>query len=158
MRLHYFCVCRKICCCLVVKSGPTLCDPMDCSSPGFPVLHCLPEFAQIYDHWVSDAIQLSHPLLSLLRLPSIFPSIRVFSNESALWIRWLNYWSFSLSIALPMNPQHWSPLGWTGWISLPSRGLSRVFSNTIVQKHQFFSAQPSLWSNSHIHMWLLKKQ
>ena len=58
---------------------------------------------------------------------------------------------------LPMNTQDWSPLGWTGWISLQSKGLSRVFSNTTVQKHQFFSAQLSLWSNSHIHTWLLGK-
>ena len=58
---------------------------------------------------------------------------------------------------LPMNTQDWSPLGWTGWISLQSKGLSRVFSNTTVQKHRFFGAQPSLWSNSHIHTWLLGK-
>ena len=58
---------------------------------------------------------------------------------------------------LPMNTQDWSPLRWTGWISLQSKGLSRVFSNTTVQKHQFFGAQPSLWSNSHIHTWLLEK-
>ena len=57
----------------------------------------------------------------------------------------------------PMNTQDWSPLGWTGWISLQSKGLSRVFSNTTVWKHQFFSAQPSLWSNSHIYIWLLEK-
>ena len=58
---------------------------------------------------------------------------------------------------LPMNTQDWSPSGWTGWISLPSKGLSRVFSNTTVQKHQFFCAQVSLWSNSHIHTWPLEK-
>ena len=58
---------------------------------------------------------------------------------------------------LPMNIQDWFPLGWTGWISLQSKGLSRVFSNTTVQKHQFFNAQPSLWSNSHIHTWLMEK-
>ena len=58
---------------------------------------------------------------------------------------------------LPMNPQDWSPLGWAGWISLQSKGLSRVFSITTVQKHQFFSAQLFLWSNSHIHTWLLEK-
>ena len=86
----------------------------------------------------------------LLLPPSIFPSIRVFSNESAVCIRWPKCWSF-----LPVNIQDWSPLGWTGWISLQSKGLSSVFSNTTVQKHQFFGAQPSLWSNSHIHMWLL---
>ena len=75
----------------------------------------------------------------LLLLPSIFPSIRVFSNESALHIRWPKYWSFSFSIS-PSN-EHLGPisLGWTGWISLQSKGLSRVFSNTTVQKHQFFS-------------------
>ena len=80
----------------------------------------------------------------LLLLPSIFPSIRVFSNESALPIRWPNYWSFSFKSVLSMNTQDWSPLGWTGWISLQSKGLPRVFSNTTVQKHQFFGAQLSL--------------
>ena len=89
-----------------------------------------------------------HPLLLL---PSIFASIRVFSNASALRIRWPKYWSFSSNISLPINTQDWSDLGWTGWISLQSKGLSRVFSNTTVQKHQFFSAQPSSQSNSHIH-------
>ena len=64
--------------------------------------------------------------------------------------------SVSTSV-LPMNIQDWFPLGWTGWISLQSKGLSRVFSNTTLQKHQFFSAVPSLWSNSHIHTWLLEK-
>ena len=67
-----------------------------------------------------------------------FPSIRVFSDESALHIKWPKYWSFSLTSVLPMNTQDWSPLEWTGWISLQSKGLSRVFSNTTVQKHQFF--------------------
>ena len=80
----------------------------------------------------------------LLLLPSICPSIMVFSNESALSIRWSKYWSFSSTSALPKNTQDWLPLGWTGWISLQSKGLSRVFSNTTVQKHQFFCAQLSL--------------
>ena len=93
----------------------------------------------------SNHLILCHPLLLP---PSIFPSIRVFSNESVLHIRWPKYWSFSFSIILPMNIQDWFPLGWTGWISLQTKGLSRVFSNTTVQKHQFFSAQLSLWSNS----------
>ena len=84
---------------------------------------------------------LCHPLLLL---PSIFPSIRVFSNESTLPIRWPKYWVSASTSVLPMNTQDWSPLGWTGWISLQSKGLSRVFSNTTVQKHQFFSAQLSL--------------
>ena len=76
-----------------------LCDPMDCSTPGFPVLHYLPEFAQTHVHWVGDAIQPSHPLSPLLLLPSVFPILRVFSNELALCIRWPKYWSFSFSIS-----------------------------------------------------------
>ena len=72
---------------------------MDCSTPGFPVHHQLLELAQTHVHWVSDVIQPSHPLSSILLLPSIFPSIRVFSNESALCIRWPKYWRFSFSIS-----------------------------------------------------------
>ena len=79
-----------------------------------------------------------------LLLPSIFPSIRVFSYESVLLIRWPKYWSFSFISVLPITIQEWSPLGWAGWISLQSKGLSRVFSNTTVQKHQFFGIQLSL--------------
>ena len=92
----------------------------------------------------------------LLLLPSMFPSIRVFSNQSALCIRWPKYWSFSFSI-FPVNIQGWFPLGLTGLISLQSKGLSRVFSKTTIWKDQFFYAYPSLWSNSHIHIWLLEK-
>ena len=88
---------------------------------------------------------------SLLFLPSIFPSIRVFSNESVLHIRWLKYWSFSSASVLPINIQDCFPLGLTGLILLQSKGFSRVFFNTTVQKYQFFSAQLSLWSNSHVH-------
>ena len=77
----------------------------------------------------------------LLLLPPIPPSIRVFSNGSTLCMRWPKYWSFSFSISLPKNTQDWSPLEWTGWISLQSKGLSRVFSNTTVQKHQFLGTQ-----------------
>ena len=93
----------------------------------------------------------------LLLLPSIFPSFRVFSSESVLRIRWPKYWSFSLSIIFPVNIQGWFPLGLTGLISLQSKGHSRVFSNITVQKHQFFCAQFSLWSSSHIHTWPLEK-
>jgi len=92
----------------------------------------------------------------LLLLPSIFPSIRVFSNESAVRIRWPKYWSFSFKIS-PSN-EHPGLISFRmDWISLQSKGLSRVFSNTTVQKHQFFSTQLSLLSNSHIHTWLLEK-
>ena len=86
-------------CCLVAQSCLTLCDPMDCSTPGLPVHHHLLELTQTHVHWVGEAIQPSHPLSSLLLLPSIFPSIRVFSNESVLCIRWPKYWSFSFSIS-----------------------------------------------------------
>ena len=92
----------QCCCCWVSKLCPTLCNSMNCSTPVFPILHYLPEFAQTHVHWVSDAIQASHPLLSPSPLTSIFPSIRVFSNESALRIRWPKYWSFSFSIS-PSN-------------------------------------------------------
>ena len=93
----------------------------------------------------------------LLLLPSIFPKIKVFSNESGFRIRWQNIGVSASTSVLPMNTQDWSPLGWTGWISLQSKGLSKVFSNTIVQKHQFFGAQRSSQSNSHIHTWPLEK-
>ena len=87
----------------------------------------------------------------LLLSPSIFPSIRVFSNELALPIRWLNYWRFSFSTN-PSNEYSGLISVRMGWvISLQSKGLSGVFSNTTVQKHQFFGTQPSSWSNSHIH-------
>ena len=84
----------------VAQLCPTLCDPMDCSAPGFPVHHQFPELAQTHVHQVSDAIQSFYPLLVL---PSIFPSIRVFSSESVLHIRWPEYWSVSFSIS-PSNP------------------------------------------------------
>ena len=97
----------------------------------------------------SNHLILCHPFLLL---PSIFPSITAFSNESVLCIRWPKYWSFSFSIS-PSNEYS----GLTGLISLLSKGLSRVFSNTAVQKHQFFGAQLSLLSSSHIHTRLLEK-
>ena len=86
----------------VAQSCPTLCDPMNHSTPGLPVHHQLPEFIQTHVHWVSDAIQPSHPLSSPSPLPPIPPRIRVFSNESTLRMRWPKYWSFSFSIS-PSN-------------------------------------------------------
>ena len=129
----------------------TLCDPMDCSTPGLPVHHQLLEFTQIHVHRIGDAIQHLIPCHPLLLLPSIFPSIRVFYNGSVLHIRWPKYWSFSFSISSSNEYSGLISLGWTGWISLQSKGLSRVLSNTTVQKLQFFSAQLSLWPNFHIH-------
>ena len=119
----------------VTQSCPTLCDPMDCSMPSLPVHHQLPELTQTHVHCVSDAIQPSHPCCPLLLLPSVFPSIRVFSNESLLHIRWPEYWTFSFSISPSNEYTGLISLGWTGWISLQSKGLSRVFSNTTVQKY-----------------------
>ena len=106
----------------------------NCQSP--------PKLMSIESVMPSNHLTLCRPLLLL---PSIFPSTRVFSKESALHIRWPKYCSFSASASvLSMNTQDWSPLGWTCWISLQSKGLSRVFSNTTFQKHQFFGAQPSV--------------
>ena len=135
----------------VTQSCPTLCDPMNCSMPGLPVHHHLLEFTQTHVHRVSDAIQPSHPLSSPLLLPPIPPSNKVFSNESTLCMRWPKYWSFSFSI-IPSKEIPGLIFFRMDWlISLQARGLSRVFSNTTVQKHQYFGAQPSSQSNSHIH-------
>ena len=108
---------------------------------------------------IESVMPSSHLILCcpLLLLPPIPPSIRVFSSESTLHMRWPKYCSFSFGISPPMNTQDWSPSEWTGWISLQSKGLSRVFSNTTVQKHQFFGAPLSSQSNSHIHTWPLEK-
>ena len=125
----------------VTQLCPTLCDPMNCSTPGFLVLHCLPEFAQTHVHWVGDATQTSHPLSSPSPPACTLPSIRVFSNESVLPIRWPKYWSFSFSISPSSEYSGLISLGLTGLFSLQSKGLSRVFSNTTVQKHQFFGTQ-----------------
>ena len=123
----------------------TFCNPMDCSTPGFPVLHQLLELAQTHDHWVSDAIQPSHPLSS----PS--PPVFNFSQHQSLF-QWIVLFPSggrstevsALASVFPMNIQDWFPLGWTCWICLQSKELSRVFSNTKVQKRQFFSTQLSL--------------
>ena len=121
------------------QSCPTLCNPMDCSMLGFPVLHHLPELIKLMSIELvmpSNHLILCHPLLP----PSILPSIRVFSNESALYIRWPKYWSFSFSIS-PSN-EHSGLISFRmDWLDLLlSKRLSGVFSNTTVQKHQFFGA------------------
>ena len=138
--------------------GPTLCDSMGCSMPGSSVLHYLPEFTQIHFHWVGDAIQPSHPLsppspfpFSLSQHQSLFPISQLFTTGGQ------SIGASASASVLPMNVQGWFPLGLTCLISLKFKGLSRVFFSTTVWKHQFFGAQPSLWSNSHIHTWLLEK-
>ena len=136
---------------LFTQSCPILCDPKGWTVPGFSVLRRLLEFAQTHVDWVSDAIQLSHFLLS----PSS-PALNHSQHQGLFkWVSSLHRWpsigvSASTSV-LPMNIQDWSPLGWTGWISLQSKELSRVFSNTTVQKHQFFGTQLS-----HIHTYYWK--
>ena len=139
------------------QSCPNICDHMDCSVPGFPVHHQLPELAQTHVHQLVMPSKHSILYCPLHLLPSIFPSIRIFSNELALCIRWPKDWSWASISVLPMNINGWMHLGLTGLISLLSKGISRVFSNPTVQKHQFFSTQLSLWSNSHIHTWPLEK-
>ena len=146
----------EIICCSVTQSCPAVCNPVNCSVPGFPV-HQLLEFTQTHFHWVSDAIQPSLPLVPFSSCLQSFPASGSFpvsqffpSGDQSIGV------SASASI-LPMNTQDWFPLGWTRWISLQSKGLSRVFSNTAVQKHQFFGTQLSSQSNSHIHTWLLVK-
>ena len=134
----------------VTQSCLTLCNPMDCSTLGFPVLHYLFKLAQTHVHWVSDAIQSSHPLLVPLLLPSTFPSIRVFSSELTLHIRWPKYWSFSISIS-PSNDNllnftyssiwpllHLQPKSWKTW--------------SFYRLHRFtFSRMPCSWN----HTWSL---
>ena len=131
---------------------------MNRSTRGLPVHHQLPESTQTHVHRVDDAIQPSHPL------SSPFPPAFNLSQHQGIF-KWVNSshqvgQSIGVSVStsvLPMNAQNWSPLEWTRWISLQSKGLSRVFSNTTVQKHQFFGAQVSWQSNSHIHTWPLEK-
>ena len=121
---------------------------MICRLPGLPVHHQLPEFTQIHVHWVSDAIQPSHPLSSPSP-PAPNPPASEYFPVSQLF-PWGNQSTGVSALAsfLPKKSQDWAPSEWTGWISLQSRGLSRVFSNTTVQKCHFFSTQASWQSNS----------
>ena len=127
----YFCDFRFLLFSSVQFSRSVMSDSLrhhELQQPGLCVHHQLPESTQTHVHWIVmpfNHLILCHPLLLL---PSIFTSIRVFSSESALHIRWPKYWSSASTSVLPMNTQDWSPLGWTGWLSLQSKGLSRVFS------------------------------
>ena len=123
----------------------------------FPVLRHLLEVLRLMS--IESVMPSSHLIFCcpLLFLPSVFPSIRVFFNDSALHIRWPKYLSFSFSISPSNEYSGLISFRLTGLISLQSKGISRVFSSTTVQKHQFISAQPSLRSKFHIHTWLLEK-
>ena len=125
----------------VAQSCLTLCKPIDCSTPGFPIYHQLLELAQTHVHRVNDTIQPSHPVIPfsscIQSLPASgsFPRSQFFASDGQ---------SIGISASesvIPMNIQDWFPLGWTGWISLKSKGLPRVFFNITIQKHQFFEAQ-----------------
>ena len=125
-----------------VQSCLTLCDTMDCSTPGLPVHHQLLGLTQTHVHWVGDAIQPSHPLSS----PS--PTFNFSQHQGLYKCQFFALCGQSTGVSasalvFPTNIQDWFNLGWTGWISLQSKGLSRVFSSTTVQKHQFFGAQLS---------------
>ena len=125
----------------VAQSCLTLCNPMDCSTPGRAVCHhsqSLLKLMFIESVMPSNYLILCHPLLLP---PSIFPSIRVFSSESVLCIRWPKYWSFSFNISPSSEYSGLISFRIDWWMSLQSKGLSRVFSNTTVQKHQFFGSQ-----------------
>ena len=133
----------------VAQSCPTLCDPMNRSTPGLPVHHQLLEFTETHVHRVSDAIHV-FPFSSC---PQSLPASESFPMSQLFAWGGQSTGVSALASFLPKKSQGWSPLEWTGWISLQPKGLSRVFSNTTVQKHQFFGAQPSSQSNSHIHTW-----
>ena len=148
----------KICCCSVAKSCPTFATLWTAAGQAslcFTISQSLLKLMSIESVITSNHLILCRPLLLL---PSIFPSTRVFSSESVLCIMWPKYWSFSFSIS-PSNEYSGVISLKMDWLDLLAvQGtLSRVFSNTTVQKHQFFGAQLSLWFNSHIPTWLLEK-
>ena len=142
----------------VTQLCPTLCDPVNRSTPGLPVHHQLPEFnsnscpsSWWYHPAISSSVVPFSFFLQSLPASGSFPMSQHFAwGGQSIGVS-------ALASVLPMNTQDWSPLGWTSWISLQSKGLSRVFSNTTVQKHQFLSAQLSSQSNSYIHTWPLEK-
>ena len=140
----------------VTQPCPTLCDPMDYSMPGLPVHHQLPEFTQTHIHWVGDAIQPPHPVVPFSSHLQSFPASGSFPISQFFASGGQSIGVSPSASVLPMNIQDWFPVGLTGWISLLSKGLSRVFFNTTIQKHQFFCA--FFIVQLYIHSWLLEKQ
>ena len=141
----------------VAQSCPTLCDLMNCSTPGLPVHHQLLELTQTHVHRVGDTIQPTHPVIPFSFCPQPLPASESFPMSQLFGWGGQSTGASALASVLPKNTQDWSPSEWTGWISLHSKGLSRVFSNTTVPKHQFFCTQLSSQSNFHIHTWPLEK-
>ena len=128
----------------VSQSCLTLCDPMDCSMSGPPVHHKLLKFTQIHVHQVCDAIQPSQPIIPFSSCLQSFPASGSFQMSQFFASGGQSIGVSASTSDLPMNIQDWFPLGWADWISLQSKGLSRLFSNTTVQKHQFFGTQLSV--------------
>ena len=142
----------------VAQSCPTLCDPMNRSTPGLPVYHQLPEFTETSrpsSQWCHPAI--SSSAVPFSSCPQSLPASESFPVSQLFEWGGQSTGVSALASFLPQKSQGWSPSEWTGWISLQSKGLPRVFSNTTVQKHQFLGAQPSSQSNSHIHIWPQEK-
>ena len=125
------------------------------SMPVFPVPHYIPEFAQMQIHWIDDGIKASGPLPSPSPLVLKFSQKQGLSNELGPSIRWSNIGASALASVLPVNNQSSFPLGLTGLNSLHSKGLTRIFSSTTIQKHQFFDTQPSVWFSFPICTWSL---
>ena len=128
----------------VTQLCPTLCDPLDCSTPGFRVLYQLLDLAQTHVHQVSDAIQPSHLVIPFSSCLQSFPASGSFPMSQLFASGGQSIGVLASASVLPMNIQDWFPKGWTGFMSLQFKGLSRVFSSTTVQKHQFFGAHLSL--------------
>ena len=137
----------------------TLCNPVDCGTPGFPVHHQLPKLAQTHVHRVGEAIQPSHPLsvIPFSSRPQSFPASGSFPVSQFFPSSGHSIGVSASGSDLPVNIQDRFPLRWTGWIVFKSKGLSRVFSRTRIQRHQSFGIQPCLLSSSHICTLLLEK-
>ena len=136
----------------VAQSCPTLCDPMNHSTPGFPVHH---QLLHPSSQWCHPAI--SSSVIPFSSCPQSLPASETFPMSQLFTSSGQSTGVSALASLLPKKSQGWSPSEWTGWISLQSKGLSRVFSNTTVQEYQFFGTQPSSQSNSHIHTWPQEK-
>ena len=141
----------------VTQSCPTLCNPMNCSTPSFPVHHQYLEFTQTHlrRQWCHPAI--SSSIIPFSSCPQSLPASESFPMSQLFAWGGQSIGASALASFLPKNTQDWSPLEWTGWLSLQFKRLSKVFSNTTLQKHQFVGIQLSSQSNSHIHIWPLEK-
>ena len=148
--------CGTVCCSSVAKSCLTLCDPMDCSTASCPSLSlrvCSDSY--LLSLWCHPTI--SSSVIPFSFCPQSFPASRSFPVSQLFASGGQRIGASASASVLPVNIQGWFPLGLTGLVSLLSKGLSRVFSNTTIRKHQFFGAQPSLRSNSYMHTWVLEK-